>query len=146
MRTGRTTATIHHEEGSQKLTSHPLPCLERDSSPHLRIGRVSLPVILLHHLFPPSLSRELREHLRLQCVTLATDTNMHTIGDTFDQGALLTISYSTFQKGMCHKILSACPKWAMFRERLSAGCVARKKLICERGRKHTQVCSFLMHL
>ncbi len=82
----------------------------------------------------------------LLCLTLANGTDIRTIGDTFASYVLLTISYSTFQKGMCHKTMSACPKWAMLREQLSAGRVARKKFIFERGRKHTQVYAFLMHL
>jgi hypothetical protein len=38
---------------------------------------------------------------------------MYTVDALFDNDALLTISYSTFLKGMCHTTGSACPKWAI---------------------------------
>jgi hypothetical protein len=48
----------------------------------------------------------------------ATDIARCTVDDLFDQYALLHISYSTCQKGMCHRTVLACPKWAMRGERL----------------------------
>ena len=46
--------------------------------------------------------------------------------------------------GMVHTSVPACPKLAIPGDRLSTGCVGRKKFICERGRKQTQVLSFLI--
>jgi hypothetical protein len=40
------------------------------------------------------------------------------VDDRFDYDALLSISYSTFRKGMFHITESACPKWAIWGERL----------------------------
>ena len=54
----------------------------------------------------------------LQCLTLAIDTDILTIGALFDQYVLLTLSYSTCQKGMFHKSAPACPKWAISEEQL----------------------------
>jgi hypothetical protein len=44
---------------------------------------------------------------------------MCTVDDFFNHTALLSISYSTCQKGMFHTTMSACPKWAICGERLS---------------------------
>ena len=49
---------------------------------------------------------------------LATDTDIRAIDDICDHCALLTISYSTFQREMCNRSVSAYPKWAMVGEQL----------------------------
>ena len=43
----------------------------------------------------------------LQCLMLATDTNIRAIGETYDQRVLLSISYST------------CPYWNVAQKRAS---------------------------
>jgi hypothetical protein len=57
------------------------------------MGQVSLPVILLHHLLT-SIARQENcvSTCALPCVTLPTDTDIHTIGEKLDQCALLAWS------------------------------------------------------
>src|SRR5438552_3692539 len=57
----------------------------------------------------------------LQCLLLATDTDIHTIGDMYDQRFLSVFLIVHPHSGMLHRSVSACPKLAIPGEWWSAG-------------------------
>jgi len=57
----------------------------------------------------------------LQCLMLAADTDMSTIGDMYDQRSLSVFLIVHPHTGMLHRSVPACPKLAIFGERWSAG-------------------------
>jgi hypothetical protein len=107
---GRKTATIPHEEVSQKYMNHPLPCLDSVASLvcSCRKGEpASDPVATSADLLLRQENCE--SNFALQCLMLATDRDIYTIGDTFASYLLLNISYSTFQKGLFQKVCQYVP-------------------------------------